>query len=361
MTPVRSDGATREAIEHHYDVGRDFYGLWLDARKVYSCALWPGELDDDLEAAQLAKLAWHVDAAAAGGVARVLDIGCGWGAMLRYLTEERSVSHATGLTLSSDQAESIEVSDRIEVRLQDWRDHRPVEPYDAVISIGAFEHFTRPELSALDRRAVYATFFNRCADWLNPGGRLSLQTIAYEDYDETTGPVSSFFTDEIFPESALPHLSDIIDASDPWFRLIAYRSDAAQYEHTLHLWQQRLESRRDEALALVGRTTYRRYLRYLRVSRALFDRRTTTLYRLAFERRPTKGRAGSVSADAAGLGDAAAGLGEAAAGGRGSSAGPGDAAAAGLGEAAAGGRGSSAGPGDAAAAGLGEAPAPAAG
>jgi cyclopropane-fatty-acyl-phospholipid synthase len=330
MTPVRSEGATQEAIEHHYDVGRDFYSLWLDARKVYSCALWPGELDDDLEAAQLAKLAWHVDAAAAGGVARVLDVGCGWGAMLRYLTEERSVGHATGLTLSSDQADSITVSDVVDVRLEDWRHHDPVDPYDAIISIGAFEHFTRPELSALDRRAVYATFFNRCADWLNPGGRLSLQTIAYEDYDETTGPVSSFFTDEIFPESALPHLSDIIDASDPRFRLVAYRSDAAHYEHTLHLWQQRLESGRDEALALVDRTTYRRYLRYLRVSRALFDRRTTTLYRLAFERRPTKRRAGSVEAGAPGQGDAAAaGPGEA------STSGLGGAGAAGLGDASA--------------------------
>jgi cyclopropane-fatty-acyl-phospholipid synthase len=286
-TPATSDGATQEAIEHHYDVGRDFYALWLDERKVYSCALWPDGLDDDLEAAQVAKLAWHVDAAAAGGTGRVLDVGCGWGAMVRYLTEERSVGHATGLTLSSDQASSITESDRIEVRLEDWRDHQPADPYDAIVSIGAFEHFTRPELTVVERRAVYATFFNRCADWLSPGGRLSLQTIAYEDYDEATGAVSSFFTDEIFPESALPHLSDIIDASDPRFRLVAYRSDAAHYEHTLHLWQRRLEERKDEAMSLVDRATYRRYLRYLRVSRAMFDRRTTTLYRLAFERRPT--------------------------------------------------------------------------
>jgi cyclopropane-fatty-acyl-phospholipid synthase len=288
--PTKSDGATREAIEHHYDVGREFYSLWLDARKVYSCALWPDGMDDDLEVAQVAKLAWHVDAAAAGGAERVLDVGCGWGAMTRYLTEERSVAHATGLTLSSDQANSIEGSDRIEVRLEDWRDHRPTEPYDAIISIGAFEHFARPELSVEQRRAVYATFFTRCAEWLRPGGRLSLQTIAYEDYDEATGATSSFFTDEIFPESSLPYLSDIIDASDPRFRLAAYRSDADQYEHTLHLWQRRLEERKDEAMALVDRSTYRRYLRYLRVSRALFYRRTTTLYRLAFERRPTARR-----------------------------------------------------------------------
>ena len=70
---------------------------------VYSCALWPGVLDDDLESAQLAKLEWHATAARADGAARVLDVGCGWGAMVRYLVTERQVSHATGLTLSSDQ------------------------------------------------------------------------------------------------------------------------------------------------------------------------------------------------------------------------------------------------------------------
>jgi cyclopropane-fatty-acyl-phospholipid synthase len=225
-SPAAAEGATRQAIEHHYDVGREFYGLWLDRRMVYSCALWADGFDDDLEAAQEAKLAWHANGAGAAGAGRVLDVGCGWGAMLRYLTEERSVAHATGLTLSSDQAESITRSAQIDVRLEDWRDHNPSAPYDAVISIGAFEHFARPELSAAQRRAVYRRFFDRCADWLVEGGRLSLQTIAYEDFDEETGAVSSFFTDEIFPESALPYLGDIVDGFAPRFRLVGYRNDA---------------------------------------------------------------------------------------------------------------------------------------
>jgi cyclopropane-fatty-acyl-phospholipid synthase len=295
---VTSDGATQQAIEHHYDVGREFYGLWLDARMVYSCALWPAGLDDDLEAAQVAKLAWHATSAGADGAGRVLDVGCGWGAMLRYLVDVRGAGHVTGLTLSSDQADSIASSERIDVRLEDWRHHRPAGPYDAIVSIGAFEHFARPELTTEQRRGVYRRFFDRCADWLVDGGRLSLQTIGYEDFDEETSPVSPFFTEEIFPESALPHLSDIIEGSEPRFRLVAYRSDAAQYEHTLHLWQRRLEERRLAALGLVDRATYRRYLRYLRVSRALFDRRTCTLYRLVFERRPARRLVGSAGAAA---------------------------------------------------------------
>ncbi len=287
---ARAEGATRKAIEHHYDVGRDFFGLWLDARMVYSCALWPGVLDDDLESAQLAKLEWHATAAQADGASRVLDVGCGWGAMVRYLVTERQVSHATGLTLSSDQFAAAPVDDRVEVRLEDWRDHEPPARYDAIVSIGAFEHFARQGLSRVERRAVYRRFFDRCGLWLDGGGRLSLQTIAYEDFDPATGPVSSFFTEEIFPESALPQLSDIIEAAEERFRLLAFRSDPNHYEQTLRLWQKRLEENEVKATNLVGRETYRRYLRYLRVSRAMFDRKVCTLYRMILERRPESAR-----------------------------------------------------------------------
>jgi cyclopropane-fatty-acyl-phospholipid synthase len=292
FSPVTADGvqalpggATRKAIEHHYDVGRDFFGLWLDARMVYSCALWPGDLDDDLDRAQLTKLEWHATAARVDGASRVLDVGCGWGAMMHYLVAERQVRHVTGLTLSSDQFAGAPADDRVDVRLEDWRDHHPPMPYAAVVSIGAFEHFARQDLSRVERRAVYRNFFDRCAVWLDEGGRLSLQTIAYEDFDPSTAPVSSFFTEEVFPESALPQLSDIVETAEGSFRLVAFRSDPQHYEQTLRLWQKRLESNQAEASRLVGRETYRRYLRYLRVSRAMFDRRVCTLYRLVLERR----------------------------------------------------------------------------
>lgn len=284
--PAPGGGATQRAIEHHYDVGREFYRLWLDARMVYSCALWTGEPNDDLEAAQLAKLDWHATGARVDGAARVLDVGCGWGAMMRYLTDERRVGHVTGLTLSSDQAAAAPSSDRAETRLEDWRDHQPPGPYDAIVSIGAFEHFSRPELDKAQRRAVYRSFFERCALWLDEGGRLSLQTIAWEDFDPATMEVASFFTQDIFPESSLPQLSDVIEAAEGWFRVVSFRSDAPHYEHTLRLWQQRLESSKAQACELAGLELYRRYHRYLRLSRMMFDRRVCALYRLVFERRP---------------------------------------------------------------------------
>jgi cyclopropane-fatty-acyl-phospholipid synthase len=283
-------GAAQPAIEYHYDVGRDFYRLWLGERLVYSCALWPGELDDDLEAAQTAKLEWHATHARADSVSRALDIGCGWGAMIAYLTGQRLVGHVTGLTLSSDQASATPPSDRVEVRLEDWRDHEPTSPYDAIVSIGAFEHFSRPDLPRSERRAIYRGFFDRCAGWLNEGGRLSLQTIGWEDFDPGKEEGTSFFKDEIFPDSALPQLSDIVEGSEERFRLIAFRSDADQYARTLRIWQQRLEANKVQAEEMVGHDTYRRYLRYLRISRAMFERRDCTLFRLVFELRAPRPR-----------------------------------------------------------------------
>ena len=98
--------------------------------------------------------------------------------------------------------------------------------------------------------------------------------------------VASFFTQDIFPESSLPQLSDIVDAAEGPFRLVCFRSDAAHYDHTLRLWQQRLEAGKDRACEMVGWEQYRRYHRYLRLSRMMFDRRVCTLYRMVFERRP---------------------------------------------------------------------------
>ena len=148
-------GASRQAIEHHYDIGREFYRLWLDTRLVYSCALWTGSLGGDPEVGSVGEARLARDRGPVDGASHVLDVGCGWGAMVRYLAEERHVGHVTGLTLSSDQARAGPSSDHAEVRLEDWRDHRPARPYDAIISIGAFEHFARDDLPRPERRGVY--------------------------------------------------------------------------------------------------------------------------------------------------------------------------------------------------------------
>ena len=87
MTAAADTGASPEAIRNHYDTSDDFFGLWLGPERVYSAALYEG--NDDLDAAQDRKLDHHIAAAGAAGAARVLDIGCGWGAMLRRLAHKR--------------------------------------------------------------------------------------------------------------------------------------------------------------------------------------------------------------------------------------------------------------------------------
>jgi cyclopropane-fatty-acyl-phospholipid synthase len=171
-------GASSEAIEHHYDVGNEFYRLWLDETMTYSCALWAE--GDTLERAQLRKLDHLIEGARAGGADRVLDVGCGWGALLVRLVELHGVKHATGLTLSRAQAEAVAAlqDERIDVRVENWAEHEPGERYDAIISIGAFEHFARFGMTRRERVAAYRKFFAFCWELLPPGGRLVLQTNA---------------------------------------------------------------------------------------------------------------------------------------------------------------------------------------
>src|SRR4051794_23840142 len=125
MSPTEGTtfGAAAAAIQAHYDVGNAFYQLWLDPTLSYSCALWQeGDGDDQLEAAQRRKLAYHAEQSRARGRARVLDVGCGWGALLRHLVEAEGVARAVGLTLSQAQAELIasRADPRLEVRLESW-------------------------------------------------------------------------------------------------------------------------------------------------------------------------------------------------------------------------------------------------
>jgi cyclopropane-fatty-acyl-phospholipid synthase len=283
-------GASAQAIQHHYDVGNDFYRLWLDPTLTYSCALWnEDDHDDMLEIAQRRKIQLHAQWAHARGAARVLDIGCGWGAVLQHLVQEQGVRRAVGLTLSQRQAEWIASFPHpsIEVRLEGWTEHVPAAPYDAVVSIGAFEHFARPEWDDEQQLAAYRAFFARCHGWLRPGGWLSLQTIAYGAVDRTQLRMSSqvrFIAQEIFPESALPTLGQILQASDGLFEVVALRNDRDNYERTCRVWCRRLTAQRRQAVAAAGADVMARFVRYLRLSAASFQFGQTYLLRLAFRR-----------------------------------------------------------------------------
>jgi cyclopropane-fatty-acyl-phospholipid synthase len=275
-------GASAEAIRNHYDVGDDFFALWLGRDLVYSAALF-GE-GDDLDAAQTRKLDHHIAAAGATRAARVLDIGCGWGALLRRLVGHAGVGTAVGLTLSASQAAWArrDAPPEIEVREESWRDHQPDAPYDAIISIGAFEHFARPGLPPEEKLALYREFFAFCGGALKEGGRLSLQTIAYSASGITLPP---FIAERIFRESELPLIFEPVAAADPGFELVALRNDREHYARTLIAWERNLVARRTEAEALVGEAGVAEFLRYLRVCAIAFKTDAICLLRMSFVKR----------------------------------------------------------------------------
>ncbi len=276
-------GASPEAIQAHYDVGNRFYRLWLDSSLTYSCALWAGE-DDTLEAAQARKLDYIAGPALERGAKSVLDIGCGWGSLLRRLSAG-GVENLVGLTLSQQQLDYVRSLNLpgVDVRLESWRDHRPERAYDAIVSVGAFEHFADLDLSEADRLAIYREFFQACHRWLAPGAPLVLQTIAY-------GPAPALLGRELFleyfPESDLPQPYEIFRASQDFFEVTELRNDREHYIRTLKAWHRNLRARRDEAVAEVGPERVEFYKHYLGASTMMFAARNTVLLRLKMTRVP---------------------------------------------------------------------------
>ncbi|OLT20847.1 cyclopropane-fatty-acyl-phospholipid synthase [Actinomadura sp. CNU-125] len=282
----RSAGAA-EAIRHHYDAGNDFFALWLDPSMTYSGALRQesdrDDGDDTLEAAQERKLRFHLAAVRADRAQRLLDIGCGWGSTLERFAALPGARHAVGLTLSDAQAEYIRsrAPRGVEVRIQDWKDYAPSARFDAIISIGAFEHFARPEDTPADKIELYRDFFTRCRSWLADGGTMSLQTIAYGNMRRESA--SRFFQQEIFPDADLPRLTEVTAALDGVFEIQSMRNDRLDYAWTCEQWARRLRWRRSDAVRLVGPEVVARYERYLKMSALGFRMGKICLLRMVLE------------------------------------------------------------------------------
>ncbi len=291
---VELAGASPAAICHHYDVNTEFFRLWLDDSLTYSCPLW--QEGDTLAQAQMRKLDDLATRAGAVGAARVIDIGCGWGSMLERLTTTHQVGHATGLTLSNEHAAYINhriamqraagQTPRIAVCLESWQQHQAQQQYDAAISIGAFEHFARFGQRSSEKVASYRLFFQRCHEWLRPASKLTLQTVAKGNtaLDRQGMEDAIWMYTEIFPESDLPRLCEIMQACERLFEVVTVRNHREQYAYTCNLWNQRLQAKRSEAVALVGEEVVARYERYLQTCVRFFDSGVSTLLRLEFLR-----------------------------------------------------------------------------
>lgn len=278
-------GASADAIRFHYDIGDEFFRLWLDESMTYSCALFqPGETGKDLERAQLRKLDYLLDQAEAKNAGRVLDIGCGWGSLLERAVTKYGVGHATGLSISDAHAAHTRqrAIPGTEIRVESYLQHEPPAPYDAVFCVEVMEHFAKPEIRGDERIAVYRDFFARCQRWLRPGGILSLQVCAYGSL--ASGTVAGFIFSDIYRESDMPRLSELTAACDGLFEVTAIVNDRMHYELTLGTWLSLLVRNKARALELVGEHNVKKYMRYLQHSRFAFATGALVLYRMTFRR-----------------------------------------------------------------------------
>ncbi|MBT9567080.1 MAG: class I SAM-dependent methyltransferase [Thiobacillus sp.] len=260
----------RKNIQYHYDVSNDFYGLWLDRRRVYSCAYFQTP-DMSLEAAQVAKLDHICRKLNLKPGERLLDIGCGWGGLILHAAQHYGVE-AVGITLSDDQLDyarrqidELGLSGSVSVRKMDYRDMREVESYDKIASVGMFEHVGQANLSR---------YFSTISGLLKPGGLIlnhGITTAEPEAVGLGSG-IAEFIDDYVFPGGELVHVSDVLRAAaKSGLECLDAENLRPHYGKTLWHWVQRLESHADEARRLIGEHKYRIWRIYMAGSAHAFD------------------------------------------------------------------------------------------
>ncbi len=256
------------AIAHHYDISNDFYRLVLGPTMTYSCAYFasPGST---LEEAQTDKMELICRKLRLQPGQRLLDVGCGWGSLAIHAAERFGVS-VVGVTLSRSQAELAEkraaeagVGDRVTIRLQDERDVDD-GPYDAVSSVGMFEHVGAERL---------AEYFRHLLRLLAPQGSLLNHGIANRAGRKTRFDRRGFGARYVFPDGELHEVGRVISVmQEAGFEIRDLESLREHYALTLRRWVANLEASRDECVRLVGEGRYRVWRLYMSVSARGFDR-----------------------------------------------------------------------------------------
>jgi cyclopropane-fatty-acyl-phospholipid synthase len=279
--------SSRDDIDVTYGVNNDFFRLWLDESMTYTCAVFLSE-DETLEQAQLNKHEFLSRAARVQPDSRVLDIGCGWGANLDFLSRRKAVKHATGITLSKDQYEEIRRRNisRATVEYVDYRDYRPTQLFDAVISIGMFEHVVTPQQTRRGEHiGIYRDYFRRAWEWTRPGAWFALQTVIGGRMPRGQALKElGWVTSTIFPGAISPRLESILESVTPYWEVVEVTTRREHYAKTTGQWLQRLKANEGVVKARFGEATYRDYCRYLQVCVMAFEGGYQSLGQLALRR-----------------------------------------------------------------------------
>ncbi len=244
----------RKNISHHYDLGNDFYKLWLDDSMTYSSALFATG-QESLEAAQRQKYASMVDLMGASPGDHVLEIGCGWGGFAEYAAAERGL-RVTGLTISKSQYDyavdriaRAGLADKVQIKLQDYRDEKGI--YDGVASIEMFE--------AVGEK-YWPTYFDALRARLKPGRHATLQIITVQDKRfETYRKGVDFIQKYIFPGGMLPSPSALrAEVERAGLAIKGSVEFGPSYSNTLRRWHDTFNARWDEVAGMGFDDRFRR-------------------------------------------------------------------------------------------------------
>lgn len=273
----------RAQIAFHYDVSNEFYALWLDPRRVYSCACWRDGIET-LAAAQEAKLDLICRKLMLRPGERLLDVGAGWGALLLWAAEHYGVQ-AHGITLSARQHAHVQgliaergLAGRVSMALCDYRDlpdHGDGGgPYDKIASVGMFEHVGQARLVG---------YFDKLRRLLAPGGLLLNHGITAGGLHNTQlgGGIGDFVERYIFPGGELVHVSAVMAAmAEAGLETVDVENLRPHYARTLWAWSDALEAHLDAARSIAGEPVVRAYRLYLAGSAMGFERGWMGLHQL---------------------------------------------------------------------------------
>lgn len=256
---AHSRARDRAAIGFHYDRPIEFYRSFLDRDLVYSCAYWDEGITE-LDAAQSAKLDYALRKLRLRPGERILDIGCGWGALV-IRAAQRFGAQALGITLSRKQHEESQrritaasLESRARVELRDYRDLRG-ERFDKIVSIGMFEHVGR---------ARFAQYFRAVFEALRPGGLFLNHAIADPHAGRRDGRARGFLGRLIFPDGELVPIAEALKCAErAGFEVRDVENLREHYARTLRAWISNLERNRDTAIAAAGEQSYRLWRLYL--------------------------------------------------------------------------------------------------
>lgn len=264
----------RENIHHHYDIGNDFYRLWLDTEQVqYTCAYFP-QPEMSLEQAQVAKLHHICRKLELKPGDTVVEAGCGWGGLALFMAKHYDVK-VRAYNISQEQvrfarerAEREGLSDRLEYVLDDYRNIEG--QFDVFVSIGMLEHVAKIDYEVL------GSVIKRC---LKPAGRGLVHSIGRI----ISGPMNAWIERRIFPGACPPTLSEIAGIFEPNdLSVLDVENLRLHYSKTLSIWAQRYEANRDAVIEMMDEEFYRAWRLYLYGSIAAFNVGELQLFQVVF-------------------------------------------------------------------------------